>query len=344
VDLFETLEPGEIAVERLSGDLIAANLTPDRALALLSGERPDGAIIEVADHLLIRRPWGWIDFRDRAMQVDLTLAQAAPSADAPIGVIEFGEYPVTIHPTARVYPSVVLDAEHGPIHIENHATVRPGAVICGPAIVGPSATVAEHAVIRANTAIGPHCKVGGEVSGTVFQGYSNKAHDGFLGDSWIGEWVNLGAGTTNSNLLNTYGEIKALAEPMDDREPTGRTFLGCVVGDHSKLAIGTRIMTGAIVHTANLYVADPPIAGCAPGFCYVVGDDLQPYQFDKLVQTLVAVMGRRSVRPTEAYLQRLATLHGNAMALLDALDDGSEDGPEIDDTAGNDHDELTDDS
>ena len=95
------------------------------------------------------------------------------------------------------------------IVIADHAVIRPGATIIGPAYIGEHATVLERALIKAHTAVGPWCKVSGEVGGSIFQAYSNKGHEGHLGDSYVGEWVNLGAATTNSNLLNTYSEVVA---------------------------------------------------------------------------------------------------------------------------------------
>ena len=108
---------------------------------------------------------------------------------------------------------LVLDAERGPIRIDRGAVIRPGAVICGPCSIGREAVVVDRALIKPDTVIGPVCKVGGEVGGTIFQGYSNKSHEGHLGDSWEGKWVNFGAGTSNSNLLNTYGEVTMQLEP-----------------------------------------------------------------------------------------------------------------------------------
>src|SRR4029450_4238802 len=128
-----------------------------------------------------------------------------------------GQHPIEIHSSARIYPGVVLDAEQGPIMIHERAVIRPGAVICGPCSIGSDATIIDRALIKPHTAIGPFCKVGGEVGATIFQGFSNKSHDGRLGDSWVGKWVNLGAGTTNSNLLNTYGEVTMRLEPDGPR-------------------------------------------------------------------------------------------------------------------------------
>jgi acetyltransferase-like isoleucine patch superfamily enzyme len=181
--------------------------------------------------------------------------------------------------------------------------------------VGPHSTVLERATIRQHTAIGPWCKVNGEVGGTIFQGYANKAHDGYLGDSWMGEWVNLGAGTTNSNLLNTYGEIVSRATPDGKNERTGENFLGAVIGDHVKTAICTRIMTGSVLHTGSMFATTAPVSGCVGAFTWATDDpdtgrpSHRPYRLDKFGEVMRAAMARRKVEPSEAYLRRLAELH-----------------------------------
>ena len=264
LEIFSELETGQVLIEQSSGDMIAAALTLDEMRSFLTGGNPGLESIEIEDDVLIARPWHFRRVRDHAIQIDLSLMLAAQDQDddvVPPGVLCLGEHRILIDPEADVYRGVVLNAEHGPIVIGANATVRPLAVINGPCVIGRGCTVFEHANIKPNTAIGPVCKVAGEVGGCIFQGYTNKAHDGHLGDSWIGEWVNLGAGTTNSNLLNTYSEVIAKAAPEGKNERTGETFLGAVLGDHTKTAIGTRIMTGAIAHTGVMYAASAPLSG-----------------------------------------------------------------------------------
>jgi UDP-N-acetylglucosamine diphosphorylase/glucosamine-1-phosphate N-acetyltransferase len=208
-----------------------------------------------------------------------------------------------------VYPGVTIDVERGPVAVAGHAVLRPGAVVVGPSAIGPYSTVLEHAIIRSNTAIGRRCKVGGEVGGVIFQGFANKAHDGFLGDSWVGEWANLGAGTTNSNLLNTYSEVVAQATCSGARERTGETFLGATIGDHVRTAIGTRIMTGAVVHTGAMWAASKAITGCVGRFAWVTDEGERTYRLGKFLDVARTVMARRDVEPSDAYLARLTTLH-----------------------------------
>jgi hypothetical protein len=148
------------------------------------------------------------------------------------------------------------------------------------------------------------CKVGGEITGVIFQGHTNKAHEGFLGDSYIGKWVNLGAGTTNSNLLNTYGPV------VVDRQRTGETFMGCVLGDHVRTAIGTRIMTGAVVGTGTMWAASKPITGRTAPMRWVTDAGEKPYRPEKFLEVAIAAMARRDARTTPAEQARFVELAG----------------------------------
>lgn len=311
LDVLESLEPGQAAVEAGSGDLIAAHTTPAGARAILTGgDAPDLDTIKVGDDVLLARPWHARTFRDHCIDTDLRLLLSEPAGPLPEGCCILGDAPLHVAKDATVLPACVLDCEHGPIVIADGATVRPRATIIGPAYIGPGSTVLDGALIKAHTSVGPVCKVAGEIGGTVIQGHSNKGHDGHLGDSWLGEWVNLGAGTTNSNLLNTYGEVTSVAAPGSPRERTGETFLGCVLGDHTKTAISTRIMTGAVVHTGTMWAATAPIAGCVDRFTWATDAGIKPYRLDRFTQAMTAAMARRKIEPSQSYLDRLREVAG----------------------------------
>jgi len=204
----------------------------------------------------------------------------------------------------------MLDASNGPIIIDEGATVRLGAVIIGPAYIGPYSTILDQALIKANTAIGPSCKVAGELGGTIIQGHTNKAHDGHIGDSWIGEWVNLGAGTTNSNLLNTYGEVTATAG--GHRHRTGLTFLGTIAGDHTKTAICTRLMTGTIIGTGAMIASSAPPPSEVMPFAWLTDAGTRTYRTQKFIDVMNTVMARRHVSPSDAYAARIRELAGQS--------------------------------
>lgn len=301
---------GGALVEAGTGEVIAAALGASAWEKWKGKGELDGAMKRVVaqGQRLMRRPWDVVRLRDAALGIDLRLLSEGPTQELPEGVVAIGEHELTIAPDAVVYPTVVLDMEHGPIVIASGAAVRPGAIICGPAYVGPGSTVVERAHIKANTAIGPVCKVGGEIGGTIFQGYSNKSHDGHLGDSWVGEWVNLGAGTVNSNLLNTYGEVMARAEHGAPNERTGLNFFGCVLGDHVKTAIGTRIMTGASVGTGTMWAAGAPVTGAVGRFRWVTDAGERAHGWERFEETMRAMMGRRKMAPTPEVVEALKQL------------------------------------
>ncbi len=311
IEAFAQLKPGVVLLEQASGDPIALLADHDDARAFLEEHIMPRQRIEVNERVLLSRPWHFKSARDRAIEMDLALISEgiSPEDDAlPEGCMHIGEQRVILDDEALIYPGVTFVAEDGPIVVAARATVRPGATLIGPCFIGTGSTVLEHAVIRSFTSIGPVCKVNGEVSGCVFQGFANKAHDGFLGDSWIGEWVNLGAGTVGSNLLNTYGEVLCRRGPDAPRERTGETFLGAVIGDHVKTAIGTRLMTGCIIHTGCMLAQTAPIGGTIAPFTWMTDAGHRPYRPGKFLDVMRTAMGRRDIEPGEAYVRAVHDL------------------------------------
>ncbi len=305
------IKAGQVLIEQDTQDMIALRLTQSGVRDMLSGNQPDLTPIAIEGKHLMSRPWDWRHFRDASLEFDLqVIAQNMVKVEeAPVGVTIIGTEGIAISREAQVMPGVILNATAGPIVIEENATVRPGAIITGPAYVGPGSTVLEQANIKPNTAIGPVCKVAGEVGGTVIQGYANKAHAGHLGDSWIGEWSNLGADTTNSNLLNTYGEVAARPVAGASMEKTGITFLGVTMGDHTKTAIGTRIMTGAIVGTGTMFAASTALSGTTEPFSWHTDAGVKHYRLGKFVDVSMTAMDRRGIKQSQAYSRRLTILH-----------------------------------
>jgi glucose-1-phosphate thymidylyltransferase len=145
---------------------------------------------------------------------------------------------------------VHTDTSRGPIVLESGCCVKPFTCLRGPLYVGSFSVVNEHSILKSGVSVGPMCKVGGEVEASVIEGYSNKQHLGYLGHSYLGRWVNLGAGTSNSNLKNTYGNVRM--ELDDRRVDTGLQFMGCVIGDFTKSAINTAIFTGKLIGCCSM--------------------------------------------------------------------------------------------
>lgn len=271
-------------------------------------------------HYLLSRPWHVRTFRDACIASDSRLF-AGTIPHATVGphslVITRSSTSGTVHQlhaheSARIYGATIFDCENGPIFLDEKAVIRPGAQLIGPCYVGKNSTVLERATIRPGTCIGPWCKVNGEVGGTIFQGFANKAHDGYVGDSYIGEWVNLGAGTTTSNLLNTYGEVVAKQSAQCGNERTGEQFLGSIIGDHTKTAICTRLMTGTIIHTGAMIASTAPATGCIPPFAWITDAPYRSYRIEKFIEVMIAAMARRNITPAPEYKEKMLRLHAQA--------------------------------
>lgn len=310
------LRLGQALVERESGHVVAAELTRADAASLFeTGKLPQS--VERLEHdsrFLLRRPWEVIAALPRVLHTDLLGSPIRPVEEPPDRVIRIGDGPLLIEPTARIMPGAILDVEHGPIVLDAFALVRPGATIIGPAYIGEHSQVLDLAIIKANTSIGPWCKVSGEIGATIFQGYSNKAHDGHLGDSWLGQWVNLGAGTTNSNLLNTYGEVVVRQRVGGSNRRSGMQFLGSIIGDHAKTAIGTRLMTGSVIGTGAMLASTAPPPACVAPFTWLTDDAERSYRIDKFIEVARTVMARRQIELTGAMELRLRSLYQEATA------------------------------
>ncbi len=304
------LAPGAALVSE-EGEVLGARLDAGAARAVLEhGTLPAGCARTVlANARVLRRPWDVIRHRDASIAADLALLLERAGLDGAVPETALEPGAIRIAPDARVHRGVVLDAESGPIVLDAGATVRPNAVITGPAYVGPGSTVLECSVIRPGTVLGPLCKVGGEVSGTIFQGYANKAHDGFVGDTYVGEWANLGAGTITSNLLNTYGEVRAAVPHGAARERTGLTFFGSIVGDHVKTAIGTRLMTGTVLGTGAMIATSGPPPSVVENFAWMTEGRSLLYRLSKFLEVCETVMSRRGVSLGEAQRERMRVLH-----------------------------------
>jgi UDP-N-acetylglucosamine diphosphorylase / glucose-1-phosphate thymidylyltransferase / UDP-N-acetylgalactosamine diphosphorylase / glucosamine-1-phosphate N-acetyltransferase / galactosamine-1-phosphate N-acetyltransferase len=319
-DTSARIDMGQALVEEISGHVIVAMLRrADAEYFLTTGQLHERVEVQRIDRrVLYKYPWDVLRSMKETISRDI-LALRIVDAQMAADVAEVvGEHPVEVHSTARIYPNVTFDAEHGPIMVHERAVIRPSATICGPCSIGADSTVIDRSLIKANTVIGPHCKVGGEVGGTIFQGFSNKSHDGHLGDSWVGKWVNFGAGTTNSNLLNTYGEVTMRLEPDGSRLRTGMQFLGAIVGDHAKFAIGTRIMTGTVIGTGAMIATTEPPPTCVPRFAWMTDQGSRTYQIDKFIEVAKTMMERRHVQASEAYLTSLRELHRMVPDRVDA--------------------------
>ena len=189
----------------------------------------------------------------------------------------------------------IINSEQGPVYIGKNAQVMEGSVIRGPFAILDYSIVKMGAKIYGPTTFGPHCKVGGEVSNSVIQGYSNKAHDGYLGNSVVGEWCNIGADTNTSNLKNNYSFVKNWDYSTESMQNTGTQYCGLIMGDHSKCGINTMFNTGTVVGvSANIFGGGFP-SKFIPSYSWGGSDGFVDYELEKAIELAVVVMKRRGV-------------------------------------------------
>lgn len=206
--------------------------------------------------------------------------------------------------------AAIINAETGPVYIGRNATIQEGAIIIGPFSADEGSIVAWGAKMRANTTLGPFCRAGGEVGNSILTAYSNKAHDGFLGNSVIGEWCNLGANTNNSNLKNDYSDVKLYSYVTNRLEKSRELFCGLFMGDYTKAGISTMFNTGTVAGVcSNIFGAgfqDKHI----PSFKWGgVDSGYALYRFDKAMQVINETMKRRDKQLSETDLQILQYIH-----------------------------------
>ena len=198
---------------------------------------------------------------------------------------------------ADIEPFATLDARNGPIYVGKNVRVQPYSRLEGPCFIGERSVINSGANIRLGTSIGPGCRVGGEIEETIFQAYSNKQHYGFLGHSFVGEWVNMGAGVTNSDLKNNYGHVKVHYEK--DEVDSGRMFLGCCVADHTKIGIGALIATGAVIGAAANIYGGGITQRFIPSFSWGDSNNLIKHDPEKAIKTAQVVMSRRDIEMSQ---------------------------------------------
>ena len=252
---------------------------------------------------LIRYPWDLIDRNGSEIIKDIRMMKILNQQQGKIdrGSHLLGKENIFLGKGSRIMPGVVLDAEEGPIWIGQNTRVLPNAVLRGPLAIGDHCLVKIAAKIYENTSVGPVCKVGGEIEGSIIQEFSNKQHDGFLGHSYLGAWINIGADTNNSDLKNNYGEISVY---LNDRSiNTGKRFLGLTIGDHSKTGINTMFNTGTVVGVnCNIYGEGFP-PKFIPSFSWGGAAGFREFQFEKALEVAKIVMDRRKVTFTDHHLK-----------------------------------------
>lgn len=254
-----------------------------------TGPHDHGGALEI-EGVYLRGTYDLLTALEELLIADCADFLAAPHGGVPEGSIVLGDPTHLISLGASVEPGVVFDVRQGAVVIDQGAEVRSGTRLEGPIYVGPGTRVLG-GFLRASV-FGPECRVRGEISASVFLGFANKSHDGFVGHSVVGQWVNLGAGTTTSNLKNTYGVVRLDVD--GERIETGRLNLGSLVGDHAKTAIGTMLATGTVVSAGANVFGPPTPPKYIPPFAWGCSGSERMSE-DGFLRVAERVMGRRNV-------------------------------------------------
>lgn len=308
----QSLNTGESLVH--NGSLIAASVSIDHHKTWMN-KGPDLSDLKKttvgSDGLtVLENSWELFQLNGEQIDADIKLS----------GKIAYGQediFPHTIFVNpdqiyieegANIEPGAILLANKGPIYVGKNAHIMANSIIRGPSAICEQSVVKMGAKIYEEATIGPVCKVGGEISNTIFHSYSNKAHDGYCGNSVFGQWCNLGADTNTSNLKNNYSTVKVSDWKTGKQSDTGQQFIGTIMGDHSKTGINSMLNTGTLCGVCCNLFSDGYPPKFVPSFSWVSGHDIVPYHFEKAIEAMERMMDRRSVPLTPAYKQMMQAI------------------------------------
>jgi UDP-N-acetylglucosamine diphosphorylase/glucosamine-1-phosphate N-acetyltransferase len=291
ISILRTLKPND-AVEK-NGRILAVRTPDDEVPEVITGKVHSYP----ADVTLIDQPWKIFQHNGAQIRVDfetITKGRTShPVTDK--ATVVYNESNIFIEEGVSI-KAAILNAENGPIYLGKDAQLWEGAMIRGPFSLGERSVVSMGGKMRGDTTIGPDCRVGGEVSNSIVYGSSNKAHEGYLGNSVIGEWCNLGADTNTSNMKNNYDVVKLWNHVKKDFVNTGLYFCGLIMGDHSKAGINTMFNTGSVVGVNSNVIGGGYPPNFIPSFSWA-GENT--YDIEKAVATAERAMSRRDHLITE---------------------------------------------
>jgi len=247
----------------------------------------------------VRNTWDIISYLKCELQSDLKITKSDfQNITLPDYVTAINNDDILVGRNVKI-GACIINAAEGPVVIDDGAEIMDGAIVKGPVYLGKRSVFKIGAKIYGPTSIGNNCKVGGEVTDSVFQAYSNKGHDGFLGHSYIGEWCNLGADTNTSNLKNTYEQVRIWNYATRRFDKTGLQFLGLIMGDHAKTGINTMLNTGSVIGVAsNVYGAGFP-RNFMPDFSAGGVQKIECFALNRVFKMATAMMGRRGIELSE---------------------------------------------
>ena len=282
----------------LNEELIAAKLDERQFERLIHDKdipNLKGIDLHDTEILKINHLWDIFQINDQAIKADFNLiTKGRKSAPIHESNTIIGEGDIFIEKGAQVH-GAFLNSSNGPIYIGKDAVVMEGAMLRGSLAILENAVIKMGAKIYGATTIGKYGKAGGEIKNSIIGDYSNKGHDGYLGDSVLGEWCNIGADSNNSNLKNNYAEVKMWDYPTEKFIKTGTQFCGLILGDHSKCAINTVFNTGTVIGVACNIVGEGFPRNFIPSFTWRTHNGFQTHQTDKAFETMTLVMARRGI-------------------------------------------------
>lgn len=304
------LHEGELALEgeeeigTCGGDMAYARVRQktvgphrDEGLMSLLARLREGLSCKEVKATMVSYPWDLVNNNPKAIEEDFeAIGKKGILGKLHAQAAVYGEKDyVYVAKGAEVHPFAVLDTTNGPVIVEEGAKVFPFSRIEGPSCIGRSSWVVR-ANMHGGTTVGPVCRVGGEVEESIIHGYTNKYHSGFLGHSYVGEWVNLGALTTNSDLKNDYSPVEVYVGGR--LMNTGETKVGCFIGDHTKTGIGSLINTGTVIGVmSNVLTSGEPLPKLIPSFCWYFRKRFwRGTGLGRMLETAETVMNRRNMK------------------------------------------------
>lgn len=316
VDAIVALQPGNVILSCDGKDVIAFATDANGMKQFSNNKYIDiehvadfNSSIFYDDYIKIYHPWDVFALNGKAIEMDfelLTHGRKSKELSSTNTVIGSGQLFIE---DGVVAECSVFNTTNGPIYLAKGSEVMENCSIRGPFSLGEHSVLKMGAKIYSSTTIGPECKVGGEVNNSVFFGYSNKAHDGFLGNSVIAEWCNLGADTNNSNLKNTYEIVKLWSYPDKQFVSTGLQFCGLIMGDHSKCGINTMFNTGTVVGVSANIFGDGFPRNYIPSFSWGGAAGFKKFQFSKAIEVAQAVYNRRNAILSDFDIEILQSLY-----------------------------------
>jgi UDP-N-acetylglucosamine diphosphorylase / glucose-1-phosphate thymidylyltransferase / UDP-N-acetylgalactosamine diphosphorylase / glucosamine-1-phosphate N-acetyltransferase / galactosamine-1-phosphate N-acetyltransferase len=287
------------------GDEVAYAILPSAGIADLAFDNVEEVLANLKQKLpqceaggtLIAYPWDLVEHNSQTLCDDLRWPMQENKAHTGMEVIGPRDR-LVVDPSANIEPLVVADTRNGPVIIDRGAIVQSFSRLEGPCFIGPESWI-HGAKLRTGT-IGPRCHIGGEFEASIVQGNSNKYHDGFLGHSYVGEWVNLAAGTQTSDLRNDYGPIRVSVAGV--KIPTGRNKIGAFIGDHTKTGLNTLLNCGSAIGAfCNLLPTGTYLPTTIPSFTLCSAGMTEQWDLRQLFQTASVVMRRRGAELTDAH-------------------------------------------